>query len=128
MLIQVNTDNHTKGGAELTRHIEAVVEDAVGRRFGDRITRIEVQLTDENSSTKGGANDKRCVLEARLAGLQPISVSDQGDSVDQALDGATEKLVKLLSRTLGRQSEHRGRTSFSGDLEENESEEGAELV
>ncbi len=101
MQIQVSTDNHTVGSAELTRQVEAVVEGALGR-FGDRITRVEVHLSDENSSQKLGDNDKRCVMEARLAGLQPITVSHQGSSLEQAFAGAADTLEKTLKRTLER--------------------------
>lgn len=86
MQVQVNTDNHTAGSAELTRQVEDVVENALGR-FGDRITRVEVHLSDENSSKKSTNGDKRCAIEARLTGLQPITVSDDGSSLEQALNG-----------------------------------------
>jgi ribosome-associated translation inhibitor RaiA len=114
MQIQVNTDNHTAGSDGLTRHVETVVDGALGR-FGDRITRVEVHLTDENGSRKAGEHDKRCVMEARLAGLQPITVSDSGASLEQALDGAAGKLVRTLKRTLGRLDDPKGRASFAGE-------------
>jgi len=114
MQVQVSTDNHIEGGEELTRQVEAVVEGALGR-FSDRITRVEVHLTDENSSSKSGDNDKRCVMEARPAGHQPITVSDQGASLEQALDGAADKLEKTLRRTFGRLDDPKGRTSYGGD-------------
>jgi len=114
MQVQVSTDNHIEGGEELTRKVEAVVEGALGR-FGDRITRVEVHLSDENSSSKFGDNDKRCVMEARPAGHQPITVSDQGASLEQALDGAADKLEKTLRRTFGRLDDPKGRTSYGGD-------------
>jgi ribosome-associated translation inhibitor RaiA len=114
MQIQVNTDNHTRGSAELTRQVEAVVEDALGR-FGERITHVEVHLSDENSGDKTGIIDKRCVMEARLAGLQPITVSDEGSSLEQALTGAADKLEKTLKRTLGRLDDPKGGTSYAGD-------------
>ncbi len=114
MQIQVNTDNHTVGSAELTRQVEAVVEGGLGW-FGDRITRVEVHLSDENGSQKSGNSDKRCVMEARLTGLQPITVSAEGSSVEQALNGAVDKLEKTLKRTLGRLDDPRGRMSYAGD-------------
>lgn len=101
MQILVNTDNHIQGSAELTRQVETVAEVALGR-FGDRITRVQVHLSDENSREKHGDNDKRCVMEARLAGLQPITVSHQGSSLEQALAGAAATLEKTLKRTLER--------------------------
>ena len=114
MQIQVNTDNHTAGSAELTRQVEGVVEGALGR-FSDRITRVEIHLTDENGSQKSGDSDKRCVMEARLGGLQPVTVSAKGSSLEQALDGAADKLEKSLKRTLGRLDDPKGRTSYAGN-------------
>lgn len=101
MQILVNTDSHIEGSATLTHEAEAIVQQALGR-FGDRITRVEVYLSDENSSQKFGDADKRCVIEARLGGVQPITVSHQGSSLDQALGGAADKLEKTLKRTLRR--------------------------
>lgn len=101
MQIQVNADNHIQGSAELTRQVKTVVEGAL-RRFSDRITRVEVHLSDLNSRQKHGDNDKRCVMEARLAGFQPITVSHQGSSLGQAIAGAADTLEKTLKRTLGR--------------------------
>jgi DNA-directed RNA polymerase specialized sigma24 family protein/ribosome-associated translation inhibitor RaiA len=103
MHIQVNTDRHIEGSAKLVEDVERVVQQALGR-YGDRITRIEVFLSDENSSQKFGGSDKRCVIEARLGGVRPVSVSHQGSSLDQAIGGATDKLEKTLKRTLGRKS------------------------
>ena len=114
MHIQVNTDHNIEGSEELTRQVEMVVEGALGR-FGNRITRVEVHLTDENSSQKPGEHDKRCVMEARMAGLQPIAVRAEGSTVNQALDGAADNLQKILKRTLGRLDDPKGRTSFAGD-------------
>ena len=114
MQIQVNTDSHIAGGEALTRQVESAIGGALGR-FGDRITRVEVHLIDESSSAKSSDNDKRCVLEARLAGLRPITVSHQGATLDQALDGAAETMVRTLDRALGRLEDPKGRTSYGGD-------------
>jgi ribosome-associated translation inhibitor RaiA len=77
---------------------------------------VEVYLADQNSSAKSGNADQSCVLEARLGGLQPISVSDQGASLEQALDGAADKLQKALDRALGRlEDAGRGRLASRDD-------------
>lgn len=86
MQIQVNTDNHTAGSAELTRQVESVVKGTL-RRFGDRITRIEVHLSDESSSVKARDNDKRCVMEARMAGLQSVSESSTTHGSSSGTEG-----------------------------------------
>lgn len=114
MQIQVNTDKHIKGSAELTMQVEATLEGALSR-FSNRITRVEIQLSDENGSQKSGSSDKRCVLEARLTGMQPIKVSADGPSHELALDSAAKNLAKLLGRTLERLDNPKGRTSYAGD-------------
>ena len=110
MQVQVTTDNHIKGNEGLSSEVTAVVEDALDR-FADRVTRVLVHFTDENGQ-KHGANDKRCAIEARLAGLQPIAVTGTGESLDQALNGAAEKLQRAIESTVGRLSDTKGRKSF----------------
>jgi hypothetical protein len=63
---------------------------------------VEVHLSDENSDKKSGVDDMRCLLEARLAGLQPIAVSHEAATLQGAVHGAAEKLKRSLDSTLGR--------------------------
>lgn len=114
MQIQVNTDRNIEGSQELKEQVRGVVASAVDR-FSDRITRIEVHLTDENSGAKGGADDMRCVLEARLAGMQPLSVRHEAATLEQAVAGAADKLEKTLERNLSRLNRTKGRTPYGGD-------------
>jgi ribosomal subunit interface protein len=100
MKIQINTDNNIEGSDELTQQTQAVVKSAL-ERFAEQITRVEVHLSDENSSHKGGT-DKRCVMEARLEGMQPVVVTDEAETMDEAVNGAADKLEKLLDHELGR--------------------------
>lgn len=101
MQIQINTDRNIDGHEDHTTHLSRVVEGAL-RRFSDHITRVEVQLSDENSNKKGGNDDIRCVMEARLEGRQPIVVTHEAATVDQVVDGAAGKLTRLIESTLGR--------------------------
>jgi len=116
MQIHVHTDNSIEGSAGLTRHVEAVVSDTLGR-FGNQITRVEAFLRDVNGPKVAG-DDKRCVLEARLAGRQPTVVSHDAPTVDAAIDGAVDKLEKSLDKLLERLSERKGRGSFGGEASE----------
>ena len=100
MQIQVNTNDSVKGSEALSRRVEGAVGNALGR-FGDRITRVEVHLNDVNAQ-KEGDRDNRCMMEARLTGLQPISVTHHADTLDQAIDGAAKKLQRSLDSTLGK--------------------------
>jgi len=109
MQIQINTDHNIEGHQALTDHISSVIENALSR-FSDHITRVEVHLSDENSDKKSGIDDMRCMMEARLEGRQPIAVTYQATTLDQAVDGAADKLTNLIESTLGRkhdQESHR---------------------
>jgi len=105
MQIQVNTDHNIAGHDALAAHVRDVVAGALSR-FSERITRVEVHLTDENSH-KSGPDDKRCVMEARLEGRQPVVVTHQGATVHQSVDGAAVKLTRLIESALGRLHDHR---------------------
>jgi ribosomal subunit interface protein len=100
MQIQINSDHHISGSPELAGHVQALVRDTLDR-YSDRITRVEVHLNDQNS-IKGGSNDKRCLMEARLGGLGPIAVNHEAENLDLAINGAMEKLERAIEHKLGK--------------------------
>ena len=108
MQIQINTDNNIPGREGLATHVTGVVEHAIDH-LRDHITRIEVHLSDENSS-KGGQDDKRCVMEARLEHHKPVAVTHHAASLHQAVEGAAHKLTRVLDSTIGRQHDQRTRS------------------
>jgi len=114
MLVQVHTDNHIHGDERLHEFVQTQLTGSL-ERFGDQVIRVEAFLADENSSEKQGDNDKRCTIEARLAGLQPVAVHHRGATLEQAIDGAIEKLENTLDHTIDRVGHKKGRTSFGGD-------------
>lgn len=103
MIIQLNTDKnltiHSEYEAQITSKLNHDLE-----RYTDHISRIEVHMSDENGS-KGGVNDKKCLLEARFEGKPPIVTSDLGDTYDLALKGATEKLRNALKTVVSKLQE-----------------------
>ncbi len=104
MTIQFNTDKNINGTEEFTAPYIAQIESELNR-FSDHITRIEVHLSDEDGH-KEGLNAKRCLLEARLEGRQPIAVSSQADTHDQAVSGALDKLTASLDTIMDKLSNH----------------------
>ncbi len=106
MHIEISTDNKTEGDEKLVAHVTGELEVALGR-FSDRITRVEVHLSDLNGQ-KGGHDDKRCMMEVRLEGRPPTAVTHQADTIDQAISGATGKLKRSVESTLGSESSARG--------------------
>ncbi len=109
MQIQTNTDSNITGSEGLAALAKTIVEGALAR-FSDQITRVEIHLSDENGTDQGnaadrprfGVEDKRCMMEARLEGHQPIAVTHQAATVEQAMDGAADKLKRSIESTLGR--------------------------
>jgi len=104
MQIQINTDNNIEGHEKLAAEFESIVKSKLSQ-FSDQITRVEVHLSDENSH-KDGQDDKRCMMEARIKGRQPIAVTHQASTLDQAVDGATNKMKKSIESDL-RPQDHR---------------------
>jgi hypothetical protein len=110
MQIQLNTDKHVQGDDALSAWVDAELRERLGR-FGDHLTRIEVHLSDINGA-RAGDQDKRCKLEARLAGRQPVVVSHDAGKVADAMFGAADKLQRMLDTTLGRARDAGGRVSL----------------
>jgi len=71
-------------------------------RFSGQITRVEVHLSDESAGKKSTAENIQCTMEARLEGHQPVAVKHHGANLNQAIEGATEKLGRLIDSTLAR--------------------------
>lgn len=99
MQIQINTGHDVPSDDTLRADVGSAVAGHL-ERFSERITRIEVHLTDVNGD-KGG-RDTRCVMEARVAGMPPVAVDEQADTVREAVRGAAGKLARALDSRLGR--------------------------
>lgn len=104
MEVLVNTDSSVEGHDALAADVEAAMRHALVR-FADRITRVEVHLGDENSH-KHGANDKRCLIEARIAGRQPTAVTHHAEDFPKAVSGAADKLKRALDTVFGKLATH----------------------
>jgi hypothetical protein len=110
MKVQINTDDNIQGHEALAGRVEAEVESALSR-FRERITRVEVHISDENA-VKPGTADKRCLMEARPTGLHPVAVTHQAATIGEAVIGAAKKLRTALGSSLGRQIDHKGGASI----------------
>lgn len=98
MQIQVNTDHHVQGGDLLRQHVEGLLNDSLNS-FKDQVTRVEVYISDENSH-KGGGDDLRCTMEARIRGLKPIAVTHHAKNINVAIDGATDRITRTVRKTV----------------------------
>ncbi|QNI38292.1 HPF/RaiA family ribosome-associated protein [Edaphobacter albus] len=106
MQILVNGDNQISVDARLTEFVQDEVGRALGR-FGGRLTRVEVHLSDHNGPKSGASPDKRCLIEARPSGWQPVSASDDANSVAEAVSNAANKMKCQLESAFGRAADKR---------------------
>lgn len=100
MKLQFNSDNNLRISDAFRESLTAMIENDLGR-FSEHITRIEVHMSDENGK-KAGDNDKRCLMEARMEGRQPVAVTNLAGNHEQAVKGASEKMKTALDTIIGR--------------------------
>jgi ribosome-associated translation inhibitor RaiA len=105
MQVQFNSDSSIMGTENVAERIERQLRERLAR-FVQRMTRLEVHVRDDNAR-KGGADDKTCMIEARIAGEAPVSVTAHGDTVDAAARQAGSKLAKLLENHFGKADRHK---------------------
>jgi sigma 54 modulation/S30EA-like ribosomal protein len=102
--IQVNTDHNVQGGEGLAAYVTTELESDLAR-FDRWLTRVEVHISEDGTGRTG---DKRCVIEARPAGMQPVAVTHHAASVDDAYNGAAQKLGTVLDSKYARAHDHKG--------------------
>ena len=104
MTIQLNADKNLNIHESFGDKLKDLLSEELSR-FSEHITRLEVHFSDENGG-KDGPNDKRCMIEARLEGRQPIAVTDLANTYEQSVNGAIDKLKTSLETILGRLKQH----------------------
>ncbi|MDO8418828.1 MAG: HPF/RaiA family ribosome-associated protein [Rubrivivax sp.] len=110
MQIQLKTDTRIQGNDSLAAWVETELKDKLSR-FRDQVSRIDVHLSDVDGE-RVGSDEKRCLLEARLVGRQPVAVSHNAGKVADAVHGAAEKLLRALGSALGKVRDTKGRESI----------------
>ena len=63
----------------------------------DRLTRVEIWVSDENSH-KGGADDKRCSMEAHPKGRKPVGVKNYAADIPAAATKLSHALEHELHK------------------------------
>ena len=100
MQTEVFSDKNIAVDVRTQQWVTATVEVTLERHLED-LSRVIVHLTDENGG-KSGPKDKRCKMEARPKGHQPIVVTQDADTLTQAVEGAAEKLEHALEHLFGK--------------------------
>jgi len=104
MEILINTDNNIEGTAEMIAYFKTSIAENLDR-FSNHLTRIEVKISDQNGDKSVG-NDKKCVMEARIKGMQPTVVTSHSPTVEKAIKEASDKLKTALDTVMGRLRDH----------------------
>ncbi len=104
MEIKINTNNHVEGSERMKTYFKDVISESL-KRFEDKITRIEVHIGDENAH-KSGDNDKRCMIEARIAGMQPVAATNHAETTEKAVSGAIDKIKSILTTAFDKMKSH----------------------
>lgn len=112
MKVQVNTDNNVVGSDFFSERTEADLTSVLSR-FESRLTRVEVHLRNESAGRSTG-DDFRCMVEARPAGAEPVTVTHHGATLLEALHGATDKLETLLTGKFERREGQQTRETIRG--------------
>lgn len=112
MQIQVRSNRTVNTSASLEDWARSELSKGL-ERFRDELTGLEVHLADINGD-RISADHKRCTIEARINGRDPLAVHHQAERLDEALLGACDKLRRSLDRELSKQrdAQHRQRDSI----------------
>ena len=106
MFIQIHADNQVPSDNDRDTRLEEQIKQRLAR-FEGRITDVEVHMSDINGP-RGGNADLRATLEARVNGIAPVAVTDQGNTVDRAIVGAAKKAARALDHQLGKLTDRKG--------------------
>lgn len=107
MEIQINTDNSISGTASMIDEMRERLEDRLSRRFGSRLTRLEVHIRDIDGDSNR-SDGVEAQIEARPANGDPVSVSERAGDPMQAFNAALVPLVARLSTLFGKRERVRG--------------------
>ena len=102
MLIEVRTDGAIKSSEQSSDEVRVVIHAALDR-FGDHIRRVDVHLSDAVGHKTGHA-DKSCMIEVHRDGREPIIVTHQESTMEQAIRGAVHNLKKSVVTAVGKES------------------------
>lgn len=100
MKVHVHTDRNLVIDSEIEARIASNAAAALAK-FGPRIIRVDLHLTDQSAGRNSGPH-VRCRAEARPSGLPPVTVTHDAPDAKTALDGAVADLVSVLGQTLSR--------------------------
>jgi ribosome-associated translation inhibitor RaiA len=114
MEINVNTDNTIDRHQGLDERVREAVESSIGRF--EQVRRVDVHLSNENAQRhEDGSN--YCMMEARVAGYEPVVVHAHAENLHLSISSAVNKLKRALDSALGRLADKNKREPLTVDAE-----------
>lgn len=103
MQVQIRWGKLDKSDA-LGEHVHEQIDHAL-RHYKARFSRVVIHLHDDNES-KGGPHDKRCVIEARPNGAEPLAVEGTGSDLYKTVSAVANKLERAVRHFVDRHRDH----------------------
>ena len=113
MQVQVHTDATIQGGESLESWVRDEVNTKLAR-LKESVVRVEVFLTGVDALKATGGPGKKCVLETRANGRQPVAVNAEAEKVKDAFNAALEKLRRAVESDLDKVRDKNIRESVRG--------------
>ncbi|MEG0920551.1 MAG: HPF/RaiA family ribosome-associated protein [Comamonas sp.] len=118
MQVQLHAGDNVQGGDSLAHWAQDEVQNKLSR-FREHVTRVEVYLTDVDALRNGGKG-KRCVMETRATGRQPLAVNAEAEKVGEAFNAALEKLHRALETDIAKMRDKGNRETIRAATEDDE--------
>jgi hypothetical protein len=95
MHVNVQSLSGNRNDRRLVNDISRTVERDL-HRYDGRIRKVDVLILDEDESP----DDKWCVVEARVAGWEPIAVRAHAGSFERAVHAGAAKIDEVIGETI----------------------------
>ena len=118
MQVQVHAGDNVQGGESLAQWAQDEVQNKLSR-FREHVTRVEVYLTDVDALRNGGKG-KRCVMETRATGRQPLAVNAEGEKIAEAFNAALDKLHRALETDIAKMRDKGNRETIRAATDDDE--------
>lgn len=113
MQVQVHADDSIQGGDSLAQWATEEINTKLAR-LKEYVVRVEVFLTAVDALKATGGPGKKCVLETRANGRQPIAVNAEAEKVKDAFNAALDKLRRAVESDLDKVRDKNIRESVRG--------------
>lgn len=103
MQVQFRTDNHITCTDAMAQWASKTIAAALNR-YADRLGGVQAHVSDESAAKKSTAEPLLCTLQAHVEGQATLVVKHHGADMNQAIEGAADKMLRQIEHALGRKA------------------------